>query len=182
MSEYREIYAKAVVGKGRKFTQSTHSISPAHKPTSVLGCWIINHDYEAKKSGNTVEVHGRFDVNLWYSHNDNTKTGVETVTETYVDVIKLKYRDDNHVGDEHDIVVKVLQAPNCLEASISPNGSKILVQCEREHLVEMIGETKVCVKVNPEGCHEDDHDWDADVDDEEFEDINPDFFVDGEEE
>jgi spore coat protein E len=69
----------------------------------------------------------------------------------------------------------VLQQPNCLECTISPNGNKILVEVERELLAEIIGETKVCVHVNPDGCYHDDKDWD--VDDEEFEDLNPDFLV-----
>jgi hypothetical protein len=50
MGEYREIITKAVVAKGRKFTQSNHTISPAHSPTSILGCWIINHKYNASFS------------------------------------------------------------------------------------------------------------------------------------
>jgi len=56
MSEYREIITKAVVAKGRKFTQSTHTISPSQKPTSILGGWIINHKYDAEKIGKTVEI------------------------------------------------------------------------------------------------------------------------------
>lgn len=174
--EYREIITKAVVGKGRKFTQSTHTISPSHKPTSILGCWIINHQYDAKKCDNTVEVNGRYDINVWYSYADNTKTEVVTETVKYTDVIKLKYKDDNFLGDDFDVVARVLQQPNCLEATISPNGNKVIVQVEREFLAEVIGETKVCVAVNPEGCVEDD--WDVDdVEDEEFEDLNPDFLV-----
>lgn len=176
MSEYREIITKAVVGKGRKFTQSTHTISPSHRPTSILGCWIINHQYDAKKCDNTVEVNGRYDINVWYSYNDNTKTEVVTETVTYTDVIKLKYKDDNFLGDDFDVIARVLQQPNCLEATISPNGNKVVVQVEREFLAEVIGETKVCVAVNPEGCVDDDWDCD-DIDDEEFEDLNPDFLV-----
>ncbi len=176
MSEYREIITKAVVGKGRKFTQSTHTISPSHRPTSILGCWIINHQYDAKKCDNTVEVNGRYDINVWYSYNDNTKTEVVTETVTYTDVIKLKYKDDNFLGDDFDVIAGVLQQPNCLEATISPNGNKVVVQVEREFLAEVVGETKVCVAVNPDGCE--DEDWDCDdVDDEEFEDLNPDFLV-----
>lgn len=177
MSEYREIITKAVVGKGRKFSQCTHTINPSHRPTSILGCWIINHKYEAKKCDNTVEVHGRYDINCWYSYNDNTKTEVVTDTVTYTDVVKLKYRDDNFLGDDCDVIARVLQQPNCLEATISPNGNKVVVQVEREFLVEVIGETKVCVAVNPDGCYDDDKDFDCDVDDEEFEDLNPDFLV-----
>ena len=73
MGEYREIITKAVVAKGRKFTQSNHTISPAHQPTSILGCWIINHKYEAKKVGKKVEVKGYYDINVWYSFNEIQK-------------------------------------------------------------------------------------------------------------
>src|SRR5690625_6833579 len=55
--DYREIITKAVIGKGRKFTKENHSISPSHRPSSILGCWVINHLYNAKKkSEDTVEV------------------------------------------------------------------------------------------------------------------------------
>lgn len=70
---YREIITKAVVGKGRKFTQSSHTLAPKNRPTSILGCWVINHEYKAKKSGSNVEVDGRYDINIWYSYNNNTK-------------------------------------------------------------------------------------------------------------
>ena len=99
MGEYREIITKAVVAKGRKFTQSNHTISPAHSPTSILGCWIINHKYNAKKVGKTVEIHGSYDINVWYSFNDNTKTEVVTERVQYTDVIKLKYRDHDCLDD-----------------------------------------------------------------------------------
>ena len=56
MAEYREIITKAVVAKGRKFTKSNHTIKPLHNPSSILGCWIINHTYEAEKIGKKVEV------------------------------------------------------------------------------------------------------------------------------
>ncbi len=69
-----------------------------------------------------------------------------------------------------------------VEAVISPNGNRIIVHVEREFLVEVIGETKVCVKVNPEGCKDEDEEWGMDVDDEEFEELNPDFLVGSEEE
>lgn len=175
MSEYREIITKAVVAKGRKFTQCTHTISPSQKPASILGGWIINHKYDAQKHGKTVEVEGTYDINVWYSYNENTKTEVVTERVTYVDVIKLRYKDENYIDDEHEVICKALQQPNCLEVTISPNGNKIIVQAEREHLAEVIGETKVCVKVNPEGCN-DGEDWEEELDDE-FEDLNPEFLV-----
>lgn len=181
MGEYREIITKAVVAKGRKFTQSNHTICPKHQPTSILGCWIINHKYEAKKVGKTVEICGTYDINVWYSYNNNTQTEVVTERVEYKDVIKVKYRDPDSLEDL-EVIARVLQQPNCCEASISPNGNKIIVNVEREFLVEVIGETTVCVAVHPDKCDCDDEEWGFDVDDEEFEDLNPDFIVGTEEE
>lgn len=174
MSEYREIITKSVVAKGRKFTQSHHSIHPPHRPSSILGCWIINHKYDAKKVGKKVEVSGTFDVNIWFSHHDNTKTSVVIENVSYKDVIKLKYRDPD-CYDDNEIIARVLQQPNCLEASISENGLKIVVQVEREILVECVGETKMCVIFHRDGVEADwDYD-DDDLDDEEIDEIKTDF-------
>ncbi|MDQ0216988.1 outer spore coat protein CotE [Peribacillus cavernae] len=178
MSDYREIITKAVVAKGRKYTKSSHTISPAHHPSSILGCWIINHKYEAKKVGKKVEIRGTFEINVWYSSQHNTKTELVCEKVHYTDVVSLKYRDPDY-HDDDDVIAKAVQQPNCIEASISPCGQKIIVQVEREFFVEVIGETKVCVAVNPDGCNDDD--WDFDSDDE-FEDLNPDFLVDFEDE
>lgn len=144
--DYREIITKAVIGKGKKFTESTHTISPSHRPTSILGCWVINHIYNAKKKGDHVEVSGSYDINVWYSYNDNTKTEVVTERVTYCDYVKLSVKDDNCIHDDFEVIAKVVQQPNCLEATISGNGQKIVVEVEREFVVDVIGETKLCVK------------------------------------
>ncbi|MGV2914220.1 outer spore coat protein CotE, partial [Bacillus safensis] len=167
---------KAVVAKGRKFTQSTHTISPSQKPTSILGGWIINHKYDAEKVGKTVEIEGTFDINVWYSYADNTKTEVVTERVKYVDIIKLRYKDKNFLDDEHEVIAKVLQQPNCLEVTISPNGNKIIVQAEREFIAEVVGETKIVVEVDSSWKEKDDHEWEEEVD-EELEDIHPEFLA-----
>ncbi|WP_096199458.1 outer spore coat protein CotE [Bacillus sp. FJAT-45350] len=176
---YREIITKAVCGKGRKFSQASHTISPASKPTSILGCWIINHKYEASKKGDSIEVIGSYDINCWFSHSSNTKTQVATETVTYTDVVPLSVRDENVMSDDLEVIARAIQQPNTLEATISPNGSTVVVQVEREFLVEIIGETKVCVAVNPEGCIDEIEaaDWQEQVDDEEFEDLDPNFLM-----
>lgn len=162
--EYREIITKAVVAKGRKFTKSNHTIKPPHHPSSILGCWLINHKYEARKKGKKVEVIGSFDMNIWYSHNDNTKTSVVTERVEYKDIIKLKYRDPDCFNDK-EVSARVLQQPNCIEAVIAKS-NKVSVSCEREFLIEVIGETKVCVSISEDSNIDDD--WDDDWDDEEL--------------
>ncbi|RYG73809.1 outer spore coat protein CotE [Lentibacillus lipolyticus] len=178
--DYREIITKAVCGKGRKFTQATHNIQPSHRPSSILGCWVINHLYNAKKkSEDTVEVNGSYDINIWYSYNDNTKTEVVTERVTYCDYIPLSVKDDNCLNDDYDVIAKVVQQPNCLECEIDSQGSKIAVDVEREFVVQIIGETKVAVKVDPKGYTFDaDDDWGFDITDGELHEVEPDFVND----
>lgn len=170
--KYREIITKAVCGKGRKFSKEKHSISPAHKPSSILGCWVINHLYRAKKiSKDTVEVRGNYDINIWYSFNDNTKTEVVSERVSYCDKVPLKIKDRHCIGDDFETTAKVIQQPNCLECTIGKKGNKIIAEVEREFLVKVIGETKVYVRVSEKKQHEKD-DWDYEVTDEELKDID----------
>jgi len=176
--DYREIITKAVCGRGKKFTQDSHSVSPSHRPSSILGCWVINHLYNAKKkSDDTVEINGSYEINIWYSYNDNTKTEVVTERVTYRDIVPLSVKDENCLNDEFDVFAKVIQQPNCLECKIANNGHKIIVEVEREFVVHVIGETKVYVKVSPKAHFDDDDDdhWDFKVTDDELETVEPDF-------
>ena len=176
--DYREIITKAVCGKGKKYTKENRVVSPTKRATSILGCWVINHAYSArKKSKDAVEVSGSYDINIWYSFDDNTKTEVVTERVSYKDTVPLSIRDDQCIDDEYDIVVKVSQQPNCLECEINNKGHKLNAEVERELIVHVIGETKVYVKVEPNGSifTEEEPEWEADLSDDELSDVNPDF-------
>ncbi len=180
--EYREIITKAVCGKGRKFIQDTNTVTPSHRPTSILGCWVINHIYNAKKKGDYVEVSGSYEINVWYSYSDNTKTEVVTEKVHYCDKVPLSIKDENCLDCDFEVIARVVQQPNCLEARIAHQGHKIIVDVEREFIVEVIGETKICVKVDPDGCVCDEDDWGYDVSSDDFSHVNPDFLAQDEEE
>ena len=47
MNEIREIVTKAIVGKGKKIIRIKDSVTPKNEAFSILGCWIINHEFEA---------------------------------------------------------------------------------------------------------------------------------------
>ena len=74
MSAYKEIVTKAVVGKGKKYYRNTYTINTDSKPNTVLGCWVINHRFSGKEVDDRIEIDGSFDVNLWYSYDNDTKT------------------------------------------------------------------------------------------------------------
>jgi len=174
--QFREIITKAVVAKGRKFTKAAHRVKPDHCPSSILGCWIINHRYEAKKHGKKVEIEGSYDINIWYSYDDNTKTEVVTERVNYVEEIRLKYRNDEYY-DDNEVIVKVVQQPNCVDCFISPCERHINVKVEREFLTEVIGETKLCVAIAHSHECKEDHSWENEVDDEELAEIDTEFLT-----
>lgn len=148
--DYREIITKAVCGTGRQVCKTTNTIMPHHRPASILGCWIINHHYHAKRGkGNHVEIHGSYDVNIWYAFDDNTKTEVVTEKVDYCDHVALSSQDVHCLNNHDDIIVKVVQQPNCLQCKIDSNmdNETIDVEVEKEFVVKVIGETRVNVKV-----------------------------------
>ncbi|WP_347440301.1 outer spore coat protein CotE, partial [Pseudomonas aeruginosa] len=71
-----------------------------------------------------MEIEGFYDVNTWYSFDGNTKTEVVTERVNYTDEVSIGYRDKNFSGDDLEIIARVIQPPNCLEALVSPNGNK----------------------------------------------------------
>ena len=43
MSNYKEIVTKAVIGKGKKTFTTTKEQVVENNPSTILGCWVINH-------------------------------------------------------------------------------------------------------------------------------------------
>ena len=43
MASYREIVTKTVIGKGKKTFSNHYNLTPEQTPTTILGCWVINH-------------------------------------------------------------------------------------------------------------------------------------------
>ncbi|MGZ9584135.1 outer spore coat protein CotE [Paenibacillus marinisediminis] len=169
----REIITKAVCGKGRKFSVVTHTVTPPHNPTSILGAWLINHQYEAVRAGDGIEVIGTYDINIWYSYSGNSQTDVAKETVSYAELVPLSYVDPKHRASTEEVSAEATQEPNCVEATISGGGSSVTIRVEREFVVEMTAETKVCVRVCPNGCNDlEDKDFDFDEQSSDFEDMD----------
>jgi len=175
----REIITKAVCGKGRKFQTVTHTVTPPHPPSSILGAWVINHQYDAVKTEDGVEVVGSYDLNIWYSHDRNSQTDVAKETISYSEHVPLSYVDPKHRPSTEEVSAEATQEPNCVEASVSDNGISVVLRVEREFAVEMVAETKVCVAVCPGGCDDEGKDTDFGLaDDGDFEDLDSDLLED----
>ncbi len=144
MSNFKEIVTKAVVGKGRKTTTNDYSINPSSTPSTILGCWIINHNYTGEKEDDSVKVVGSFDTNIWYSTDNNTKTEVAKDKVTYEEHIPIKKSDD--YDDQDEIIVRAIKQPSCIKAEIKDNSIEYTV--EKTLAAEVVGDTKIRVGVD----------------------------------
>ena len=105
MSAYKEIVTKAVIGKGKKYYKNTYTIETENEPSTVLGCWVINHKFKGTDVGGKIVVDGSFDVNLWYSYNNDTKTTVITKKIKYSESVMIRQKDTTD-STTKDIIVR----------------------------------------------------------------------------
>lgn len=145
MASYKEIVTKAVIGKAKKTTTSHFSLNPSERPDTVLGCWVINHSFHGKNMRGIVDVSGEFDVNVWYSYDNDTKTTVSTERFHYNDKMNIQLKDDNNLTDSSEIIVRSLKQPTVTNVEIV-NGV-VQLDVEKELGVEVVGNTKLKVPV-----------------------------------
>ena len=159
MSAFKEIVTKAVIGKGKKYYKNTYTIETEHVPTTVLGCWVINHSFKGADVGGKVVINGSFDVNIWYSYDNDTKTTVLNKKITYSESGMVRQRESIDSGTK-DIVVRSLKQPSCINAK--ENGKTITIEIEKELGIEVVGDTKIKVPIE-----EEEDPWDL-IDDNEY--------------
>ena len=152
MSTYKEIVTKAVVGKGKKYYKNTYTVNTDNNPDTVLGCWVINHKFSGSEENGKIVINGSFDVNLWYSYDNNTKTSVITKNIPYKEVVTVSQKETTD-SSKKDIIVRSLKQPSCISAK--EDGSSINIEIEKELGIEIVGDTKVKVAIE-----EDEEPWD----------------------
>ena len=158
MSNYKEIVTKAVVSKGKKLFTTNHSVT-VNNPSTVLGCWVINHNFNGTKNGNSIIIDGSYDVNIWYSCDNDTKTEVVRESNKYHEVVHMRNVDDI---DGEEIIVRSLKQPNPIKVEIEGNNINYVI--EKELGIELVGDIKVKIDVN-----EEDDNWDEIVEESKIE-------------
>lgn len=158
MAAYKEIVTKAVVGKGKKRFKNSYTIEADNVPTTILGCWVINHGFKGYKAGEKVGVNGSFDINIWYSYDNDSKTTVINQKIEYNDLFNVKIKENADLTDDTDIIVRSLKQPTCGEVNIK-DGKTISFTIEKELGVEIVGETKVKIAIE-----EDEEPWEEIID------------------
>lgn len=146
MSKTREIVTKAVVGKGKKSFTTTKTVTPNGNANTILGCWVINHDYDGKKIDNKIIINGSYDINIWYSCDNDTKTEVIKDTNTYKEEV-LSPNITEDVSNE-EVIIRSLKQPTCIRCDIIDG--KIEYTIEKELGIEIVGDVKVKISYDEE--------------------------------
>ena len=146
MSSFKEIVTKAVIGKAKKTSSNSFSLTPEEIPNTVLGCWVINHSFSGTKGAKgTVTVNGTFDVNVWYSYDEDKKTAVTTKKFSYSDSMNVPLKESHNINDATDIIVRCLKQPTVSSVDVKDN--QVNLEIEKEMGVEIVGDTKVRISV-----------------------------------
>ena len=145
MAYYKEIVTKAVIEKRKKTTKEVQTINTTENVNNVLGCWVINHSFSGVIDNGTIIVNGSYDVNVWYSYDNNTKTNVMIRRFTYSDTMNVKIKENSKLTNTSEIIVRSLSQPSVTD--VSNNGSEITLNIEKQMGVEVVGDTKVRVSV-----------------------------------
>lgn len=145
MAYFKEIMTKAIIGKGKKTTEQDLVINTENNIDTVLGCWVINHSFSGVSNNGKVIVNGAYDVNVWYSYDNNTKTNVLVNRFNYQDVMNVKIKDDSEFNNSSDIIIRSLTQPSVIDVKVDGNDIKLKVH--KEMGAEIVGDTKVRVSV-----------------------------------
>ena len=145
MSNFKEIVTKAVVGKAKKNSVDSFIVETNEVPNTVLGCWVINHTFSGFNNNGSVMINGEYDVNVWYSYDNDTKTTVSTKHYSYTDKINVNLKDNTGLTNSNEIIVRSLRQPTVSDVKIENNVVDVII--EKELAVEVIGDTKLKVSI-----------------------------------
>ncbi|MBR4617707.1 MAG: outer spore coat protein CotE [Bacilli bacterium] len=155
MSSYREIVTKTVIGKGKKSFVDHGRIKANNTPSTILGCWIINNDFNGVKNNGSVIINGTYDLNVWYSYDNNSKTDVIKQTIPYNETVHIKNTSD---VSNQEVIVRSLKQPTISKVDI--DGDDIVYVIDKELGIELVGDEKVKIAVDDE-----EDPWDEIIDD-----------------
>ena len=142
---FKEIVTKAVIGKGKKLFRNKYELITLDKIDAVLGCWVINSKMSGSFKGEDVVINGSFDVNIWYSYDNNTKTAVEARTVEYEEEVHVNLKENTNLSSDSEILLNALKKPTVVDVNNEDN--KITYEIEKEIGIEIIGDAKMKIQV-----------------------------------
>ena len=163
-NNYKEIVTKAIIGKGKKTFKNDYEVEAEKEVDNVLGCWVINHNLKGTKEDDYIKINGSYDINIWYSYDNNTKTDVISKKMFYEEKVKVKVKDNTEVSDDSEIIIRSLKNPTCIDVSNEDRTIKYTIS--KELGIEIVGDAKVRIAVD-----ENEDEWEEITDEDDKENI-----------
>ena len=160
-NNYKEIVTKTIIGKGKKVFKNDYEVTSDRDIDTVLGCWVINHNIKGKKEGDYIKINGSYDINIWYSYENNTKTDVISKKMFYEEKVKVRVKDNNSSIDDSDIIIRSLKNPSCTD--VSNDNRTIKYTISKELGIEIVGDQKIRIPVT-----QNEEDYDINIDENEI--------------
>lgn len=157
-NNYKEIVTKAIIGKGKKEFRDSYELELDNEIDNVLGCWVINHDLRGSKVNESIRINGSYDINIWYSYDNNTKTDVVSKKIYYEELVKVRIKENSDLNDNSEIIIRSLKNPSCVD--VSNESKKIKYTISKELGIEIVGDAKIKIAIQN---NEDDYDIIEDV-------------------
>lgn len=154
---FKEIVTKAVIGKGKKYFKNSYNVMSENNVNTILGCWVINHQFKGTVSGDKVVIDGNFDINIWYSYDGDKKTAVASKNISYSESVNVKTKQGTSLSGS-DIIVRALKQPSC--SNVNAKDDVIEFDIEKELGIEVVNDEKVKIAIE-----EDEEPWDTIDDD-----------------
>ena len=120
---------------------------------------MINHKIKGKKDDEYIKINGSYDINIWYSYDNNTKTNVVSKKMFYEERVRVKVRENGDLNDNSEIIIRSLKNPTCIDVSNEDKTIKYTIS--KELGIEIVGDAKIRIPVSNS---EDDYDLIIDED------------------
>ena len=154
----REIITKAVCGSGKKYFRYANYLKlPDNQvPTQILGTSVTQLKMRepaitpaSQQEDTGIKVTGTYELNVWYSYNNSRGTDIAREIINFEEAVPLSEYDNSSISlvEARALVIKT---PQCIEASVERD-NRIKVEVEVGFFVEIVGETKIRVRVYPLG-------------------------------
>ena len=114
----------------------------------------MTHAFKGYPNSGKIVIDGSFDVNIWYSYDNDTKTNVISKKITYSNTSIVKTNANSEITPDTEVIVRSLKQPTCKKVEIKDND--ITFTIEKELGIEIIGDTKAKILVE-----DDDESWDT---------------------
>ena len=141
---YKEIVTKAVIGKGKKYFKNSYNLLAENNANTILGCWVINHEFSGSVKNDKVVIDGNFDINIWYSYDDDKKTAVASKNISYSETVSVKLKNDTSITGSY-ILVRALKQPSC--SNVKVKDDVIEFDIEKELGIEVVNDAKVKIAI-----------------------------------